>query len=104
MIDFHALQHCQTCRMQEHLLTSQLTPALRQELHSLAFRVSLPSGATVFQESHDANGIFILRKGLAKVAMTSELGRIPSSSTWPPLGNCWDSARSSPAPHVRFPP
>jgi CRP/FNR family transcriptional regulator len=75
MIDFHALQHCETCRMQEHLLTSQLTPALRQELNSFAFRVSLPGGSTVFQEGNAANGIFILRKGRAKVAMNSELGR-----------------------------
>jgi len=75
MIDFHALQHCETCRMQEHLLTSQLTPALRQELNSLAFRVSLPCGSTVFQEGNQANGVFILRKGRAKVTMNSELGR-----------------------------
>ena len=75
MIDFHALQHCETCRMQEHLLTSQLTPPLRQELNSLAFRVSLPGGSTVFQEGNEANGIFILRKGRTKVTMNSELGR-----------------------------
>ena len=75
MIDFHALQHCQTCRVQEHLLTSHLTPALRQELNSKAFRVSLTGGSTVFQEGNDANGIFILRYARAKVAMTSELGR-----------------------------
>jgi CRP/FNR family transcriptional regulator len=75
MIDFHALQHCETCRMQEHLLTSRLTPALRQELNSLAFRVSLPGGSTVFQEGNEANGIFILRKGRTKVAMSSEFGR-----------------------------
>jgi CRP/FNR family transcriptional regulator, cyclic AMP receptor protein len=75
MIDFHALQHCETCRLQEHLLTSRLSPALRQELNSLTFRVSLPGGSTVFQEGNEANGIFILRKGRAKVAMNSELGR-----------------------------
>lgn len=61
--------------MQEHLLTSRLTPALRQELNSFAFRVSLPGGSTVFQEGNEVNGIFILRQGRAKVAMNSELGR-----------------------------
>ncbi|MHB1935096.1 MAG: Crp/Fnr family transcriptional regulator [Acidobacteriaceae bacterium] len=61
--------------MQEHLLTSQLTPALRQKLNSMAFRVSLPAGSTVFQEGNEANGIFILRKGRVKVTMNSELGR-----------------------------
>ncbi len=44
--------------MQEHLLTSRLTPSLRQELNSLAFRVSLPGGSTVFQEGNDAEWNF----------------------------------------------
>ena len=75
MIDFHALQHCESCRMQEHLLTHQLTPELRKELNSSAFRISLPAGSTIFNEGDEPTGVLILRKGRAKVAMSSEQGR-----------------------------
>ena len=75
MIDFHSLQHCQSCRMQEHLLVRQLTPTLRKELDAISFRVSLPAGSTIFHEGDDPNGVLILRKGRAKVAMNSEEGR-----------------------------
>lgn len=75
MIDFQSLQHCQSCRMQEHLLTQKLTPALRRELDSASFRLTLPPGSTIFEEGAEANGVFILRKGRAKVAMNSEEGR-----------------------------
>lgn len=75
MIELHSLQHCQACRMQEHLLTRKLTPALRQELNAASFRVTLPAGSTIFHEGDEANGVFILRKGRAKVAMNSEEGR-----------------------------
>lgn len=75
MIDFHSLQHCQSCRMQEHLLMHQLTPALREELGNLCFRVSLPAGATIFHEGDAPNGVLILRKGRSKVTMNSPEGR-----------------------------
>jgi CRP/FNR family transcriptional regulator len=75
MIDFHALQHCQSCRMQEHLLLHKLTPELRQELNAASFRISLPAGATIFHEGDNPNGVLILRKGRAKVTMNSEEGR-----------------------------
>ena len=75
MIEFHSLQHCQSCRMQEHLLVQKLTPALRQELNAACFRVTLPVGSTVFHEGDEPNGVFILRKGRAKVTMNSEEGR-----------------------------
>ena len=75
MIDFHSLQHCQYCRMQEHLLTQKLTPPLRHELNAACFRLTLPGGSTIFQEGAEANGVFILRKGRAKIVMNSEEGR-----------------------------
>ncbi len=75
MIDFHALQHCEFCRMQEHLLVHHLTPELRKELNASAFRVSLPAGSTIFNEGDEPNGVLILRKGRAKIAMSSEQGR-----------------------------
>jgi CRP/FNR family transcriptional regulator, cyclic AMP receptor protein len=75
MIDFHSLQHCQSCRMHEHLLMHQLSPSLRQELHAASFRVSLPGGSTVFHEGDEPNSVLILRKGRVKVAMNSEEGR-----------------------------
>jgi len=75
MIDFHALQHCQSCRMQEHLLMHQLPPALREELGKISFRVSLPGGATIFQEGEVPNGVLILRRGRSKVTMNSPEGR-----------------------------
>jgi hypothetical protein len=34
MIDFHSLQHCQSCRMQEHPLMNQLTPSQRKEINA----------------------------------------------------------------------
>ncbi len=75
MIDFHSLQHCQSCRMHEHLLMHQLTPELRQELNAACFRISLPAGSTIFHEGDEPNGVLILRKGRAKVTMNSEEGR-----------------------------
>ncbi len=75
MIQFHSLQHCQSCRMQEHLLIQKLTPALLQELNAACFRVTLPAGSTIFPEGDEANSVFILRKGRAKVTMNSEEGR-----------------------------
>lgn len=75
MIDFHSLQHCQSCRMQEHLLMHQLTPELRKELTAVCFRVLLPAGSTIFREGEEPNGVLILRKGRAKVIMSSEEGR-----------------------------
>jgi len=75
MFDFHSLQHCQSCRMQEHLLTNQLTPGQRQELNAACFRVSLPAGSTIFHEGDATNGVLILRGGHAKVTMNSEEGR-----------------------------
>jgi CRP/FNR family cyclic AMP-dependent transcriptional regulator len=74
-INFHSMQHCQSCRMQEHLLLHQLTPVLRDELSNLCFRVSLPAGATVFREGDAPNGVLILRKGRTKVTMNSPEGR-----------------------------
>lgn len=75
MIDFHALQHCQNCRMQEHRLIHQLTPELREELRQISFRMSLPAGAVAFHEGDDPNGVLILRKGRTKVTMSSPEGR-----------------------------
>ncbi len=75
MFDFHSLQHCQFCRMHEHLLMHQLPPPLRQELHAVSFRVSLPTGSTIFHEEDEPKGVLILRKGRAKVTMNSEEGR-----------------------------
>ena len=75
MIEFHSLQHCQACRMQDHLLLQKLTPALRKELNAACFRVTLPAGSTIFYEGDEGNGVFILRKGRAKVTMNSEEGR-----------------------------
>ena len=75
MIDFHSLQYCQSCRMQEHLLLNQLTPVQRKEMNAASFRISLPAGADVFHEGDESNGVLILRKGRAKVTMNSEEGR-----------------------------
>jgi CRP/FNR family cyclic AMP-dependent transcriptional regulator len=75
MIDFHSLQHCQSCRIQEHLLMHQLPESLRQELNAVSFRVSLPIGSTIFHEGDEPKGVLILRKGRAKVTMNSEEGR-----------------------------
>lgn len=75
MIDFHSLQHCQTCRMQEHRLVHQLTPELREELRQISFRMSLPAGAAAFREGDAPNGVLILRKGRTKVTMNSPEGR-----------------------------
>ena len=75
MIESHSLQHCQSCRMQDHLLTQKLTPAQRQELNAASFPVTLPAGSTIFHEEAEPNGVFILRKGRAKVTMNSEEGR-----------------------------
>lgn len=75
MTDYHKLQGCQTCRMQEHLLMHRLSPELRLELAALCLRVSIPAGSTIFNEGDEPTGILILRTGLAKVTMTSEVGR-----------------------------
>lgn len=75
MNDFHSLQHCQSCRMQEHLLMHQLTPELRKELNAICFRITLPAGSTIFHEGDEPTGVLILRKGRAKVTMSSEEGR-----------------------------
>lgn len=74
-MNFHSMQHCQSCRMQEHLLMHQLPPALREELSNLSFRISLPAGATIFHEGDDPTGVLILRKGRSKVTMSSPEGR-----------------------------
>jgi len=75
VIDFHTLQHCDYCRMQEHALVNRLTPQLRKELNAISFRISVPAGSTIFNEGDGAGEMQILRKGNVKVAMTSEEGR-----------------------------
>jgi CRP/FNR family cyclic AMP-dependent transcriptional regulator len=75
MIDFHSLQHCQSCRMQEHLLMNQLTASQRQEINAASHRFSLPVGSTIFREGDESNGVLVLRSGRAKVTMNSEEGR-----------------------------
>ena len=52
-----------------------LTPALKEELQSISFRISLPPSSTIFHEGDDANGVLILRKGRSKVTLNSEEGR-----------------------------
>jgi len=75
MIDFHSLQHCQSCRVQEHLFLNHLTPAQRQELTDASFRISLPSASTIFREGDAADGVRVLRRGRVKIVMNSEEGR-----------------------------
>jgi CRP/FNR family transcriptional regulator len=75
MIDFHSLQHCQSCRVQEHLFLNHLTSEQRQQLNGISFRISLPSASTIFREGDAADGVRVLRKGRVKIVMNSEEGR-----------------------------
>lgn len=75
MIDFHSLHHCQACRMQEHLFVHGLSTSQKKELSTLGFRQTIGPGAWLFHEGDAPQGVHLLRKGHAKVSMTSAAGR-----------------------------
>jgi CRP/FNR family transcriptional regulator len=57
-------------------MLSNLSPSARKALEAVAHTATYPRGAVLFSEQEEAPGVYAIRKGCAKIMMTSPSGHV----------------------------